>query len=347
GVALTGIVPAAYVETSDIWLAERHQRLVISWAGPFAMLTLSAALALLSRPLDGSELGATLFKGATIWLANTVFNLLPVIDSAGYLMLVDYLEMPGLRARATSFIRHGLLARLPAVWRLRGDERVYALFGLVTAVTYLLIPLAILEARDLRYADAIQQFWERPQAGARLLAVVVALLFLGPAAISLLHRLVGLLRWAAAPLVRAWRVWRGSAPAEHIALLASLSFLRGASRAELAQIALHLERREASAGTTLIYQGQAPDRFYILCDGVMDVTRLTASGRFEVLARLAPGDYFGETALLAGVRRTANVTARTNVRLLALRAGHFRRWIAGRPGIGEALRRSMAARQRL
>ena len=226
GVMLAGVVPAAYVETSDIWLAERHQRLAISWAGPYAMLVLSAGLALLARLLEGSELGSTLFKGATIWLANTIFNLLPVINSAGYLMLVDYLEMPGLRARASDFIRHGLPGRLRAIWRIKGDERVYVLFGLATALTYLLIPLAILGARDLRYADAMQQLWERPQLGSRLLAVLVGLLFLGPAAISLLHRLAGILGWIAAPHLRIWRAWRGSAPAEHITLLASLPFLR-------------------------------------------------------------------------------------------------------------------------
>ena len=105
----------------------------------------------------------------------------------------------------------------------------------------------------------------------------------------------------------------------------------GASRAELALIAVHLEPRNVSAGTTLFYQGEAPDRFYILCDGTMDVTRIGADGQVDVLARLVPGDYFGETALLAGVRRTANVTAKADVRLLSLRAGDFRRWIAGRP----------------
>ena len=347
GIILAGFVPAAYVETNDAWLAERRERLTISWAGPYAMLILSAALALLSLPLAGSELGSTFFKGATIWLANTVFNLLPIIDSAGYLMLVDYLEMPGLRARASAFIRHSLPGRIGTIWRLQGDERVYLLFGLATAATYLLIPLAILEARDLRYADALQQLWEHPEPGARVLTVIVALLFLGPAAVSLLHRLVGALRWLVAPYVRVWRARHGAAPAEHIELLASLPFLRGASRAELAQIALHLERREASAGTTVIYQGSAPDRFYLLLDGAMQVTRVTGDGRIEVLAQLVSGDYFGETALLAGVRRTANVTARTDVRLLSLRGGHVRRWIAGRPGVGEALRRSLAERDRL
>jgi putative peptide zinc metalloprotease protein len=344
GVMLAGIVPAAYVETSDIWLAERRARLAISWTGPYAMLILSAMLAILSLPHEGTELGATLFKGATIWLANTAFNLLPVIDSAGYLMLVDYLELPGLRARAADFIRHGLAGRLSAPWRIGGDERIYAMFGLATALTYVLIPLVILEARDLRYADAIQELWAQPRGGGRVLAVIVALLFLGPAAISLLHRLTGVLLWATAPVQRRWRAWRGRVPTEHVTLLASLPCLHTAPRAELSRIAAYLEPRSAPAGSTLIRQGDRADRLYLLRAGVVRVSRTRADGRVETLATLGPGDYFGETALLAGVRRTANVIAETDVRLLTLRGGRVRRWIAGRPGVVEALRRSLVGR---
>jgi putative peptide zinc metalloprotease protein len=347
GVMLSGIVPAAYVETSDMWLAERRERLAISWAGPYAMLILGSALAILSLPLEGAELGATLFKGATIWLANMLFNLLPMIDSAGYLMLVDYLEMPGLRARAAEFFRHDLPGRLGALWRIGGDDRIYALFGLATALTYLLIPLAILAARDLRYADAIQELWERPQPGARLLAVVVGLLFLGPAAFSLLHRLAGLLLRAVAPIQRVWRARRGRVPTEYLTLLASLPFLRSTTRAELSRIIVHVEPRSASAGTTLIRQGDRADRLYLLRDGVVQVSKTTADGRVDVLTRLGPGDYFGEIALLAGVHRTANVIAETDVRLLTMRGGRVRRWIAGRPEVVEALRRSLAERDRL
>jgi CRP-like cAMP-binding protein len=65
----------------------------------------------------------------------------------------------------------------------------------------------------------------------------------------------------------------------------------------------------------------------------------------ETLATLGPGDYFGETALLVGVHRTANVIAETDVRLLTLRGGRVRRWIAGRPGVVEALRRSLVGRE--
>jgi putative peptide zinc metalloprotease protein len=344
GLILSGIVPAGYVETSDVWMAERRERLAISWAGPYAMLILGAALAILSLPLDGTELGATLFKGATIWLLNMLFNLLPVIDSAGYLMLVDYLEMPGLRARSADFIRHVLPGRLSAFRGLDADERVYALFGLATALTYVLIPLMILGARDLRYADAIQELWTRPQPGARLLAIVVALLFLGPAGISLLHRLAGVLHWSVAPLQRAWR---GRASTESVTLLASLPCLRTASDAELSLIAAHLEPRSAPAGTTLIRQGDRADHLYLLRSGTVQVSRTRSDGRVDVLTRLGPGDYFGETALLTGVHRTANVIAESDVRLLTLRGDRVRRWIAGRPDVAGALRRSLADRDRL
>ena len=344
GVTLSGVIPVVYVDTSDAWLAERRDRLAITWAGPYGMLILSAALAILSLPLAGTELGATLFKGATIWLANTIFNLLPVIDSAGYLMLADYLELPGLRARANEFMQHGLRASIAAGRRLSRDERVYVAFGMASILTYLLIPVAILEARDLRYAAAIQELWERPQPGARLLAVAMILLFLGPSTVSLLHRLVGLIVLAAAPV---WRRLRTGVPAEHVALLAALPFLRTFSRSDLLQIARHLERRRAPAGTTLIRQGAAPDRFYLLQSGSVLVTKMTADGQSVTLARLGPGDHFGETALLADVPRTASVIAETDVRLLSLRGGQVRRWLVGRQGATDLLRRSLAERDRL
>jgi CRP-like cAMP-binding protein len=210
-----------------------------------------------------------------------------------------------------------------------------------------LIPLMIFAARDLRYADAIQELWDGSRPGSRLLAVVVALLFLGPAGISLLHRLVGVFFWGIAPLQRALRTCRGRAPAENVALLASLPCLGTASPAELSRIAAYLEPRSAPAGTTLIRQGDRADRLYLLRAGIVQVSRTRSSGHAEVLTRLGPGDYFGETALLAGVHRTANVVAETDVRLMTLRGGRVRRWIAGRPGVAEALRRSLADRDRL
>jgi hypothetical protein len=82
-------------------------------------------------------------------------------------------------------------------------------------------------------------------------------------------------------------------------------------------LASRLQDVDVTAGTELIREGEQGDCFYLIADGDFDVT---AGGRF--VARLGPGDHFGEIALLREVRRTATVTAVTRGRVEAVdRAG--------------------------
>jgi CRP-like cAMP-binding protein len=80
---------------------------------------------------------------------------------------------------------------------------------------------------------------------------------------------------------------------------------------------------------------------------VARVGKLTADGVAVPLAHLGPGDYFGEAALVARVPRTASVVAESDVELLTLDAGHFRRWVGGRLDVAAAVRRSLAERDTL
>lgn len=88
-----------------------------------------------------------------------------------------------------------------------------------------------------------------------------------------------------------------------------------------------VEERTATAGETIVRQGQPADRFYVIAAGECEVVRDGAAGR-QVLARLGPGRFFGETGLLAGVPRTATVVAATDVRLLTLSRANFRAALA-------------------
>ena len=111
-------------------------------------------------------MGAFLFKASFVWLVNGVFNLLPILELDGYFLLVDYLEMPALRANALAFVREDLLPRLQARAALTREERVYAAYGLGYALLVVLIPVLILEARDLRYASSFAELWRRPDPAA-------------------------------------------------------------------------------------------------------------------------------------------------------------------------------------
>ena len=62
-------------------------------------------------------------------------------------------------------------------------------------------------------------------------------------------------------------------------------------------IASALEPVEFRAGQTIFRQGERGDRFYIIQEGAIIVSK-TTNGERTVLARLGEGAYFGERALI-------------------------------------------------
>ena len=347
GLQLYYLLPLMFVETSDVWMADRRSRMAVSLSGPFSVLVLGGALALLAYPLDGTEMGAFLFKASFVWLVNGVFNLLPILELDGYFLLVDYLEMPALRANALVFVREGLLQRLRSRASLTREERVYTAYGVGYALLVVLIPVLILEARDLRYASSFAELWQRPDPGGRLMAIGMGVVLLGPAAFAIVAMLGRLVLATVRLMLQQWRQARGQVPREHLEALATLPFLADVPRAELRHVASFLRNEEVEAGQLVVRQGARGDRFYLLLDGQVRVVRIAAAGHEERLATLGPGDYFGEAALVANVPRTATVVAETPSRLLSLDAGHFRRWLARRVDIDAAVHRTLAEREQI
>ncbi len=75
---------------------------------------------------------------------------------------------------------------------------------------------------------------------------------------------------------------------------------------------------EVPQGTRLIRDGETGDKMYVIIDGEMEVTKQTITGERLSLKRLGVGEVIGEVALVAHTKRTADVDAVTNVKLLAL-----------------------------
>jgi len=107
-----------------------------------------------------------------------------------------------------------------------------------------------------------------------------------------------------------------------------------------------LQTTKYSAGQMVFEQGDAPDRFYIISTGEVEVIRRKRDGSEKNLAVLHPGDYFGEIGLLTEARRNASIRAKTDVELLAMSWDDFRRVIesseASRKDFADIMRERLA-----
>jgi peroxiredoxin (alkyl hydroperoxide reductase subunit C) len=104
---------------------------------------------------------------------------------------------------------------------------------------------------------------------------------------------------------------------------------------ELESLAESAEGVSVPAGETIIAEGDAADRFYVIARGEVAVSRRSPEGEEIELATLGPGQFFGEVGLLAETRRTATVRATSDAELLALSWREFQ----------EALERSDRAKR--
>jgi len=115
------------------------------------------------------------------------------------------------------------------------------------------------------------------------------------------------------------------------------SILGGATSARLETAARRLVELPVAAGTVVIRQGDAADRFYIIDEGRFEVTQAGADGAERSLRELGPADPFGEIGLLTGSPRTATVTARSEARLFALERDDFLELVGSGPDLSSSL----------
>ena len=83
--------------------------------------------------------------------------------------------------------------------------------------------------------------------------------------------------------------------------------LPGISADALGRLFPEFSTERLEAGATVIREGDVADRFYVITEGCAVVTRHAAGGS-EELARLGPGEYFGEMGMITGQPRNATVT---------------------------------------
>lgn len=232
-----------------------------------------------------------------------------------------------------------LIAALPEAW-------MALLMLFVLGVGYALIEVAGLTLLQWLTSDEVlarafavveSTYWLTTGIGAVLAAPLVALLGLRGALVVLgvcLPLLVAL-RWAGLARLEA----TVAVPQRAFAVLRGLPAFAPLPLATLEALSRRLAKLDVGAGDIVIREGQRGSRFYVIADGLFEVT--CAKGSFPSLSH---GEFFGEIALLRDIPHTTTVRARTAGLLYTLDRESFVAAVSGHSYSATAVEQVIDAR---
>jgi CRP-like cAMP-binding protein len=120
--------------------------------------------------------------------------------------------------------------------------------------------------------------------------------------------------------------------------LAGVRLFNGLNQRQLKRLARQVKEREFRPGVEIVTEGKMSGvGFFIVAEGEGAVS---VEGR-EV-ARIGPGDHFGELALISEDVRTATVTAVTRLRCHVIQFWDFRRFAKENPDVSWKLMQHLA-----
>ena len=130
-------------------------------------------------------------------------------------------------------------------------------------------------------------------------------------------------------------------PHAPVELLQRVPLFSGLGRRELERVANSMKERRFRKGDTVTSEGRGGVGFFVIEEGEADVT---VHG--EERAKLGPGDYFGEIALITESDRTATITAETDMRCYGMTMWDFRPLVESNASIAWNMLQSLAQKLR-
>src|SRR6185503_4420542 len=106
---------------------------------------------------------------------------------------------------------------------------------------------------------------------------------------------------------------------------------------EIEELIANSQVRSYVPGAVLCRENEVEDRFYMILEGEVEVTKSINNSESRLLKTLAPGDFFGEMALIHNAPRAATVTAKTELTTLELDKSAFDRVLQKSTSIAMAM----------
>jgi CRP/FNR family transcriptional regulator, cyclic AMP receptor protein len=124
-------------------------------------------------------------------------------------------------------------------------------------------------------------------------------------------------------------------------LLARVPLFEDLSKRHLKKIAEHADEVSFREKETIVEAGQPGGTFFVIVEGEVKVVQ-----KDRVIARVGPGEFFGEISLLDGGPRIASVVADTPVVAVRLFKASFDRVVREEPGVAAKILAVVAGRLR-
>jgi CRP-like cAMP-binding protein len=124
-----------------------------------------------------------------------------------------------------------------------------------------------------------------------------------------------------------------------IALFERTGMFDGASRPALEGLAASAVRKEVTAGSVVLREGDPADDLFVIASGTVAV-----SAKGVPIGRLGTADHFGEIGVLEHLPRTATVTAITDCQLCRIGGEDFLRAVSEAPRMSGRLVSTVASR---
>jgi CRP/FNR family cyclic AMP-dependent transcriptional regulator len=124
-------------------------------------------------------------------------------------------------------------------------------------------------------------------------------------------------------------------------LLRRVPLLAGLAEDDLTELAARFRERVYDAGAPVTTRGGTGAGFFVIAEGEAIV-----GAADHPTARLGRHDFFGEVALIDGGRRSADITAATNMRCWGISQREFRAFVKQHPEVAWPLLEVLVARLR-
>jgi len=91
--------------------------------------------------------------------------------------------------------------------------------------------------------------------------------------------------------------------------------------------------RSFGSGEFIFWEGDAPERFYMVAEGGVKVVKHSSSGRDFIIAFFNPGEMFGEVAVLENKPYPASAQAIADTKVLGIKREAFLSFLADQPQV--------------